>query len=407
MDAQPVSTDLVSQVQHYAESVLDALPPAYGYHNIEHTRSVARLSDEIGRAMGLADHALENVVIAAWLHDLGYARDYAHHEDNSKEMARPLLETLVLSEKRIEKVLACIDATRMPQRPLNEKEMVLCDADMAHLAAPDFEDHSEALRQEISTNYKKIGRKKWLKQTIQLMEQHRYFTTYAQQTYEPRKQQNLEKIRQHLAQLKAEADTAAELSPIHHPTDGQPFQTDVLPKAKRAERGIETMFRTTSTNHLQLSVMADNKANIMITVNSIIVSLVLSVLVRKLEDWPALVLPTVLLTTVNLVTTVFAILAVRPHITSGRFSREDIEQKKANLLFFGNFHQMELTEYEWGVREMMNDADFLYASMTRDIYYLGKVLGQKYKYLRVSYNVFMFGFITAVIAFGIAVYMSR
>ncbi len=405
MDAQPVSTDLISQVQHYAESVLDALPPVYSYHNIEHTRSVVKLTDEIGHAMGLTDHALENVIIAAWLHDLGYSKDCTHHEDNSKEMARPLLEKLGLSEKRIEKVLACIDATKMPQRPLNEKEMVLCDADMAHLAASDFEDRSEALRQEISTNYKKIGRKKWLKQTIQLMEQHRYFTTYAQQTLEPLKQQNIEKARQHLAQLKADEETQTDAP--NQPADAKPFQADALPKAKRAERGIETMFRTTSTNHLQLSVMADNKANIMITVNSIIVSLVLSVLVRKLEDWPALVLPTVLLTTVCLVTTVFAILAVRPHITSGRFAREDIEQKKANLLFFGNFHQMELTEYEWGVREMMNDADFLYASMTRDIYYLGKVLGQKYKYLRLSYNVFMFGFIAAVIAFGVAVYTSR
>lgn len=153
--------------------------------------------------------------------------------------------------------------------------------------------------------------------------------------------------------------------------------------------------------------MADNKANIMISVNSIIISLVLSVLARKLEDWPNLILPTALLTIVCLVATIFAILAVRPNVTSGKFSREDIEGKTANLLFFGNFHQMELTDYEWGMKEMMNDSDFLYASMTRDIYYLGKVLGKKYKFLRVSYTVFMFGFAASVVSFAVAMYFFK
>ena len=59
------------------------------------------------------------------------------------------------------------------------------------------------------------------------------------------------------------------------------------------------------------------------------------------------------------------------------------------------------------MQQMMNDADFLYGSMTRDIYYLGRVLGQKYKFLRFSYNVFMFGFVASVLAFGIAVALSR
>lgn len=403
MNTQPVSTELISQVQHYAESVLDQLPRTYSYHNTEHTRMVAMRADEIGRATGLADHALENVIIAAWLHDVGHAIDCTNHEDKSKDMARPLLEDLGMPEKRIEKILACIDATKMPQHPRTEKEMVLCDADLAHLAEADFTERSERLHQEISALHEKMGRKKWLKKTIQFMEEHHYFTDYAQQTFGPAKQQNLEKAQHALARLKAEskADTP------NQPTDDDRLPIDNAPKAKRPERGIETMFRTTSTNHLQLSVMADNKANIMISVNAIIVSLVLSVLVRKLEEWPALILPTVLLTTVCLLATVFAILAVRPNITSGRFSKEDIEHKKANLLFFGNFHQMDLADYEWGVREMMNDSDFLYASMTRDIYYLGQVLGKKYKFLRLAYNVFMFGFVASVLAFGIAAYASR
>jgi hypothetical protein len=102
-------------------------------------------------------------------------------------------------------------------------------------------------------------------------------------------------------------------------------------------------------------------------------------------------------------TIIFAVLATRPNVTKGTFTREDIQQKKANLLFFGNFHRMNLGDYEWGMKELMRDREFLYSSMIRDIYFLGVVLGKKYRLLRISYNIFMYGFVVAVLSFAIAV----
>jgi hypothetical protein len=145
--------------------------------------------------------------------------------------------------------------------------------------------------------------------------------------------------------------------------------------------------------------MADNKANILITINSIILSVVVSVLIRKLEENPNLIVPTVILVSVCLTTMVFAILATRPNVLQGKFNKDDIKKKRTNLLFFGNFHSMDIENYEWAMKEMMKDGDYLYGSMIKDIYYLGKVLGKKYKYLRISYNIFMFGFIVAIVAF--------
>jgi hypothetical protein len=63
---------------------------------------------------------------------------------------------------------------------------------------------------------------------------------------------------------------------------------------------------------------------------------------------------------------------------------------------------MSLEDYEHGLQEMMNDRDYLYGTMTKDIYFLGKVLGKKYRYLRVCYSIFMYGLIASVLAFGIA-----
>ena len=170
----------------------------------------------------------------------------------------------------------------------------------------------------------------------------------------------------------------------------------------RLERGVETLFKTASGNHMRLSGMADNKAHILLSVNSIIISIILSVLGRKIAEFPHLLIPTVMLLAVSVTTVVFAVLTTKPKISKGTFTEEQINKREVNLLFFGNFHQMELKRYEWGMRELMYDKEYLYLSMTKDIYFLGKVLAAKYRYLSIGYCIFMYGLICSVIAFGIS-----
>ena len=118
-----------------------------------------------------------------------------------------------------------------------------------------------------------------------------------------------------------------------------------------------------------------------------------------------MVIPAILLLAVCVTAMVLATLSTRPKITEGKITREAIEERKANLLFFGNFYNMKLEEYHWGMMEMIKDRDFLYASMTRDLYFLGVVLAKKYRYLTYCYNVFMYGMIVVVLAFVIAFLM--
>jgi len=139
----------------------------------------------------------------------------------------------------------------------------------------------------------------------------------------------------------------------------------------------------------------------MLSINAIIVSITLSTLVPKFDDIPNLVIPTVVLLLVCLIAIIFATLSTRPKITEGRFTRKNIEERNANLLFFGNFYNMSLDDYNWGMLEMIKDEDFLYSSMTRDLYYLGIVLAKKYRYLSYCYTVFMYGLIISVITFAI------
>ena len=132
----------------------------------------------------------------------------------------------------------------------------------------------------------------------------------------------------------------------------------------------------------------------------------LSVLVGRLTDYPHLLIPTLILLLVNITTIIFGILATRPKIVGDHFTQEDIDNKKINLLFFGHFNKLTLESYQKGILQMLNDKDYLYSSLTKDIYYLGVVLGRKYKYLRWSYTIFMWGLIVSVVAFGIAMGMN-
>jgi hypothetical protein len=178
--------------------------------------------------------------------------------------------------------------------------------------------------------------------------------------------------------------------------------TSQLKKNKRHLRAVQTMFKNTSSNHQRLSVMADNKAFIMITVNSIIISVAIGLFIGKFVDRPHLIWPTILLLLVNIAAIIYSVLATRPNIPKGTFTREDVDQKKVNLLFFGSYYKMELAEFEYGIRQMMDDNEFLYGSFIKDIYWQGKILGRKFKLLRIAYDIFMYGIAASVIGYVLA-----
>jgi hypothetical protein len=182
-------------------------------------------------------------------------------------------------------------------------------------------------------------------------------------------------------------------------------------KTKRPDRGVETMFRITAANQQRLSNQADNKAHIMISVNSIIISVALGLIVRKLDENRNLAIPTMILLLVNTITIIYSVLATRHKVPtaglSGMITREQIENKGGNLLFFGDFFKMEWEDYKWGMGKMMGDREYLYGTMVRDVYLHGKVLARKFRLLQISYTIFMYGIAMSIIAYIIsAIYVN-
>ena len=364
------------------------------YHNLSHTEYIVEKVAEIAKYYNLPEEDQEDLFFAGWLHDVGYWEGEGNgHEQRGSEFSQICLSEFGLSQERISRIKAGILATKMPQHPQNLFESILCDADLYHLGTPEFLEKTYLLKEE----FERLGKSSnsevdWLKESLAFVQNHRYHTGYAQEKLEPQKQLNCDIIQQKIEILeKNRSEEKPEKS-----------KDKKKKKKKKPERGIETLFRVTSSNHMDLSAMADNKANIMISVNSIIISIVVTVLIRKLEEFPNYTIPALFLVSTCLIAMVFAILATRPKVSHGKITNEDIANKKGNLLYFGNFHQMSLQDYTAGMEKLMTDSEYLYGSMTRDIYFLGKILGKKYQLLRTSYNVFMYGFILSVIAFLIA-----
>jgi len=396
-NGSPLQSSILDKTRKYVVELMQTkLPDQFVYHNLQHTLEVVSAAQEIGDYSGLNDHQLEVVLAAAYLHDIGYTQNPIKHEDHSIVLSREFLQNLGAEPAYIDEVVSCIEATKMPQSPQNLQEKVLCDADLYHLSSKNYFEKAELLRTEFSTIEKdQITESEWLDMSTVFIDNHQYFTEYARNMLAPKKAKNLKKIKKKLKSLNQDISYTQKLE--------KELAKLREKENKKPTRGIETMFRITSENHMTLSGMADTKANIMISINSIILSILVGILIRKFAEYPNLVIPTLIIVVVCLCAIVFAILATRPNVSSGKFTRNDIKQKRTNLLFFGNFHRMQLEDYSWGMKEMLKDGDYLYGSLIKDIYFLGVVLGKKYRMLRISYTIFMFGFVIAILSFLLAI----
>ena len=393
-----MKTDLLNKIEKHISGIYkDKLPDDNCYHNLTHTEEVVGVAKELARLSNVNDEDMETLIIAAWFHDIGYLKQCEGHEEASAEMAADFLQSNNYPDDKINKVKDLIRVTRIPQRPKNLLQEIICDADLHHLGVKDFAEKGEMLRCEIEKYVdKKFSNSDWLKNNIMFFKHQEFFTPAAKEKFEAQKKINLNKIKDELKNIEKKKKDKKK----KHSQDGE--QSELKEKAGRS---IETMFRNTMRTHVAFSSMADTKANIMISVNTLVLTIIVSVMIRKLDTNPHLVIPTAMLTLTSLLALIYAILVTRPKITSGTFSSEDIKNKKTNLLFFGNFYNVSLKDFAWGMKEMIEDRNYLYDAMITDFYYLGQVLGKKYKQLRICYTIFMFGVIISVIAFAIAYMM--
>jgi hypothetical protein len=164
---------------------------------------------------------------------------------------------------------------------------------------------------------------------------------------------------------------------------------------------LDHMLRQTRMHHVQLSSMADVKANMLLTMSSLIITLSVPHILKPDFKWPLLVLIGFCLATVGL-----AAYAVMPKLPLSPKSQPppDVHNPKFNLLFFGDFTRLGYPAFEAAMEEMMSDPSRTYEAQVRELYTLGSFLvTKKYRFLRLAY----LSFITGLFVSFIVVLFSR
>jgi len=193
--------------------------------------------------------------------------------------------------------------------------------------------------------------------------------------------------------LEAKMPTAPATSPA---PASAPTENALVPtKLKELESGptrqaTQTYFRTVFRNHINLMSIADQKAAIMISVNTLLIGVLVTF--TSYRNWaetrPEILLPIALFTVFGLVSLVYSVLAARP---SGR------HQEKENLAFFGYFSQLSQQEFVTRMEQQLQDPNALYGTLIRDLHSLGSSLQRKYQLLRLAYTIFLVGLLVSAV----------
>ncbi|EMR03966.1 Pycsar system effector family protein [Cesiribacter andamanensis] len=356
----------------------------YVYHNLNHTRQTVEACAEAADYYELPPAEQEVLLVAAWFHDAGYVTTYRGHEEESKTIASAFLQQEQYPADRQKEVMRLINSTKWEHEPTDLLEKILHDADRISIGKKSFARKAELLRIEWEVFLDKhYSPSEWNKLQQEYILNTHFYTDYFRKEYGDRREKNIND--QRAAHKKAKSKKE---------------------KDKEPKRGIETMYRATYRNHIELSAIADSKANMMISINTIIMSIIITVVggsftltERAFIENMRFTIPICILLIGSLVSVIYAIISARPNVTKKDVSLEKVRNKQSSALFFGNFTNMELPEFIKNMKEIGQSKDLLYDSMSIDIYFLGLVLTEKYRLLRISYSVFMGGLVLAVVAF--------
>ncbi len=384
-------SSLVEKIQtRVFDHFINELPDGFVFHNFQHTQDTVDACLELGKHYGLSDKKMENLLLAAWLHDVGYTETYDGHEEVSQEKAKAWLKELKVEDDQIDDITTLIASTEKEREPEGLLQEILHDADILHIGKKGFFHKSEMLRMEwervLNLRYSNT---EWQQNQIDFLIAKKFTTQYAESEYGSRKEKNLKKQRKELNKSRRKREKR-KVNKI---------------KTRKLGRGIETMYRSTYRNHINLSSIADAKANMMISLNTIIMSVIITVVGSGFAFGGGLfesirfTVPITILLVGSLIAVIFAVISARPDVTKKDVDLQKIKNKQSSVLFFGNFTKLELKEFVKNMQELKADRDILYDNMSIDIYYLGKVLTRKYRLLRYSYTIFISGLTLSVLSF--------
>ncbi|MEP2240215.1 MAG: Pycsar system effector family protein [Maribacter sp.] len=382
----------VTKAEKYIKNLLsEQMNKNFLFHSQSYASKTVKKANKILESSANENIDPDSVLLATWFLHAGFSIDYDNHVQESVYLATNFLQENNCPQNEITFVVQLIESAWKNDKPKNEAEAIVKDVCTWFYASEDFEEMLQLLRLELENfNETNPDLDTWrLNYLEKLRIEHRYYTDFAKENWQEQKEENILSLISRLQ--KAEKTEKKEI-------------LKAKLKDESPQRAIQSLYRIELRNHIKLSDIADTKANILLSVNAIIISLLLANLIPKL-DTPSnsyLIYPTVIFVLFSIASMIMSVLATRPKVDNTNVVEEDIKKKDTNFLFFGNFHAMELGDFKSKLRDIIKSKESIYDSLSMDLYYLGKVLQDKYRLLRWTYTVFIIGVILSVIAFGFA-----
>jgi len=388
---------VVKDAEEYVFNLFrDKLSGDYVYHNFNHTSTTVKACKKLSKSYNMTSRDYEVLLLAAWFHDTGYINAYLGHEEESVKLMKAYLSGNYPDDS-IKEIEALILSTKFQTVPDGTMQEILHDADYISLGSKNFNLRAELLQIEWERILDKTYTEdEWAQIQLKFLIDTNFKTEDAVLKYNEQRLENIIEQRRKIEEKQSRLLKEAE---------------KIQAKPVKEGRGIETLYRSVYDYHINLTSIADNKANMMISINTIIISIVITLFgtgftfsTQSGFSSVRFVFPMAFLLLTSLLTVVFAILSARPNVTNKE--KYELSKKDSSILFFGNFAQLQLKEFVDRIEELKKEKNELYNSMSVDIYYLGSVLVKKYRYLSWSYNIFMFGMVFCAVGFVVIMLFS-
>ena len=378
------------------------------FHSLAKIKQIVEWVCDIAEFEKLTKEQTEVATVAAWFLYTGYLFDYLHHRTNSLKNVEDFFEANPEFKKDTAKVLSTLESVSRNNVHPSIEARVLSDASTYFLAADDFLLAVKYNRQERNYFVKpKINKRSFFQNTLNYLNEHEFHTDYGKGKFEKGKLKNIARIKAIMAsQLQDELpqnnrelieEMRQELKKINQKVEKRIVST----------RGYDSLYRITGRNQITLSGIADNKANILITLNTLIVSAVITFVLVRIDEFEYLLFPTIITILFSLASIAFAVVSASPQLRPGTFSKEAFLKKQESLIFYGNFYKMDYQDYEDAIRAMITDQELLFSNLSRDQFALGKILGRKFKQLNMSFTIFLIGITFSSLSFIITILLNR
>ena len=377
---------------YYENNIAENIFSSYGFQSM-----AANEAMQIARSVSIKKKGNENAIVAAWFAFAGVKDISEEWTGTSASLLNTFFDETNYPVEEREVVKTAIN-TAIENRYADTKvQKIVCDAINSRLAWQDFLENIILLKEEIK---RLTGNDRdelfYLRYYRDLFLKRRYYTKYANEQYCIQREKNFELLEKRIHKLEA----LGKLPAVN--TDNS--QHELVLSSKETEDLFKIAFR----NYNHLISVADSKAALLINVNAIIISIVLGLVLSKIEKNAFLLRPTIVLFTVCLSTIFLSILASRPQ-------KNSISEKKSShtyqKFFFGSFDLIDRSfrkatwdDYYNQLHELFIHAkESVYMEVFKESYNVRKVLSKKFTYLSIAYWVFMIGLMVSIIVFIIDV----